>query len=185
MSQSFYKRNFTNQYGGGSSSDAGGQANAMGYLVAGFMRLAAWLSVQFCLEQPSSSSLEKFPPIQKAFQMTGAACFRFHMGAFDDNLGCQKCMKVLTNSRLGEELQEVRRYQTAARPDIYRHDLGGVTGGPGLRETAHYPKAFAEYILQRWISSRGEVLQTWTNWRDVMAECESDSAARVFFQCLE
>ena len=186
MSQSYYARNAANLYGGDSNNVRGNQANAMGYLVAGFMRLATWLGVQFCVEQPSSSRLQHFPPIKKAVEMTMAASFQFHLGAFDSNLGCQKNMRVLTNSCWGRDLESVRCFLHAqARPDIYRIDLGGVTGGPGLRQTGHYPSAFAQYVLDHWRSSNFEVPQTFINWRLIYEAHEPDEAAKdVFHECL-
>ena len=184
MSQSVYNRNAQNKWGGDPANQTAKEANAMGYLVAGFMRLATWLGVQFCVEQPSSSRLEHFPPFHKAVRMTMANCILFHMAAFDEAIGCQKAMKVFSNAEWAQNLRRARNYCPPTSSDVYRVDLSGVTGGPGLRGTGHYPMVFASYLVQQWVASGYQVPGTWRNWQDMMETSESDEAAQRAFECL-
>ena len=130
----------------------------MGYLVAGFMRLATWLGVQFCVEQPDSSSLEHFPPFCKAVQMTMAMRVHFHMGAFDEAVGCQKPMKLFSNTEWAT---------------ITQH-------GSGLRDHQNSQGVLLQTPLKRdgWVYPWKSSFRTWGR---AMAELEakgSDALAR-------
>ena len=135
------------------------QANLVAARVMLLLAFAACRGVMWLIEQPGSSLLSHIPRFRQLKRAQRVFYTKTHLGMFEGGSTAKATRLWSSHSWVGSLYRKLEPDLLPPAPEgndalTIKHGDGRVSGGPGLKNSQHWPKGFGSAIADAYLAAR-------------------------------